>query len=444
MSMKSLKRVGLPSRRISQHLVPGVVLLSVICLGAAPSTSCVSPDGNGGCYTTIGAAVAAASPGDVIKVKPGTYKESVVISKSLSLQGTNSNNTVIDATGLPNGIYIDGLDNPGLRSVTVSGFTVENANFEGILVTNADFVTLDSNEVTGNNVSLDINTDTCPGQPAFETGEGFDCGEGIHIMGVSHSTISNNVSENNSGGLLISDDTGKTHDNVITRNTIQNNPFDCGITLASHAPAPGSKAPHNGIVNNTVTNNQSTHNGYQVPGAGAGVGIFSDGSGTGLVSGNIIVNNQLVNNGIPGIAFHSHVGPNFGLPADNLSGNFIAGNYISGNGADVGDTPTPGPTGININSGGGGSPITGNIIWGNTIENEAVDVAVNTPGLVDIHLNDLLGSGQIGIANLGTGTVAATSNYWGCSAGPTSASCSGVSGPNVTFMPFLPKKAKNP
>jgi hypothetical protein len=29
-----------------------------------------------------------------------------------------------------------------------------------------------------------------------------DCGEGIHIMGVAYSTISNNTSANNSGGIL--------------------------------------------------------------------------------------------------------------------------------------------------------------------------------------------------------------------------------------------------
>ena len=106
---------------------------------------------------------------------------------------------------------------------------------------------------------------------------------------------------------------------------------------------PGQGLPHLGIVHNTISNNKSTHNGYQVPGAGAGVGIFSDGSGIGLVTKNIVVNNELTHNGIPGVAFHSHVGPNFGAPADDLNNNLILSNHISGNGADVGDTPTSGP-----------------------------------------------------------------------------------------------------
>ncbi len=174
----------------------------------------------------------------------------------------------------------------------------------------------------------------------------------------------------------------------------------------------------------------------KTPGAGAGVGIFSDGSGVGTVSGNIVINNVLTNNGLPGVAFHSHVGPNFGLPPDNLNDNIIVGNHISGNGPDVGDTPTPGPAGINLNSGGGGTPITGTLIWGNIIENEDADVVINTPAEVDLHFNNLLGGGT-GVDNLSPGTVNATNNYWGCFAGPTSSKCSSVSGTGVVFVPFL-------
>src|ERR1700744_2750018 len=65
------------------------------------STLCVNPGGHLGCKSTISAAVAAASPGDTIVVAPGTYKEAVVITKSVSLIGLNGLRPVIDATGLP-------------------------------------------------------------------------------------------------------------------------------------------------------------------------------------------------------------------------------------------------------------------------------------------------------------------------------------------------------
>jgi len=425
-------------RLLPLQFLASTIFIFAICQSA--SASCVNPGGKFGCFSTISAAVAAAKPGSTIFVASGTYKEDVVIGKPLSLIGAGSGNSIVDATGLSNAIYVDGLDNPGLRNVLVSGFTLENANYEGLLVTNTSNATITGNYVTGNNTLLDIDTDTCPGQPPFETGEDFDCGEGIHIMGVSYSTLYNNVSANNSGGILISDDTGETHDNLITGNTIKNNPFDCGITLASHSPGPGSTAPHNGIINNTISNNTSTHNGYQVPGAGAGVGIFSDGSGIGLVHGNTVINNVLTNNGIPGVAFHSHVGPNFGAPPDDLNDNRILNNKISGNGADIGDTPTPGPTGINISSGFGGSPITGTVISGNVITNEAADVVVHTPADVDLHFNNLLG-GEVGVANAGPGSIDAKFNYWGCFGGPGAKGCSTTSGPDITFFPFLPVPA---
>ena len=229
--------------------------------------------------------------------------------------------------------------------------------------------------------------------------------------------MSDNIVEGNSGGILLSDDTGETHDNEITGNVARNNPFDCGIVMASHAPGPGSTAPHLGVVHNTIAGNKSIHNGFVVPGAGAGVGIFADGTGIGLVSGNVVIGNELRDNGIPGVAFHSHVGPNFGLPAYNLSDNMIIGHHLSGNGADLFDTATPGTAGINVNSGGGGSPITGTVIAQNVIEEEDIDVALNTPEEVDAHLNDLFGKG-IGVDNLKDGTVNATKNWWGAPSGP--------------------------
>lgn len=91
--------------------------------------------------------------------------------------------SIIDATGLGIGVHVDGMDNPGLHGVTIAGFIIENANFEGILVTNASNITIRSNQVRNNDKNLSISTTTCPGQASFETDEGFDCGEGIHLAG---------------------------------------------------------------------------------------------------------------------------------------------------------------------------------------------------------------------------------------------------------------------
>jgi len=255
------------------------VVLCGLAQVAAGATLCVTKHPSPGCpYSTIGAAVAAASPGDVINVDEGTYHEDVVIGKAISLVGENRHNTIIDATGLANGINVDGLDNGGLVGVSVSGFKVQNANFEGILVTNASDVTITDNHVLKNNINLNATEGVCTDVPNFETNEGFDCGEGVHLSGVDHSIVANNLVEKNSGGILLSDDTGATHDNLIIGNTVQNNAFDCGITLASHTlftliPGPPTAA---GVFHNTITGNTSDRNGLKVPGAGAGVGLVED------------------------------------------------------------------------------------------------------------------------------------------------------------------------
>jgi len=240
------------------RLLPVAALMAGLCQSAAGASLYV---GRGqGRYATIGAAVQQAAAGDTIYVAPGVYNEGVVIGASLSLVGSGRGRSIINAAAQPNGLYIDGKDHPGLSRVVVTGFTIENAKFEGILVTNASFVTLWDNDVSYNDQALNVSNPSaiaCPGIPDFETGEDFDCGEGIHLMGVDHSVVANNTSQNNSGGILLSDETGATHYNLITKNLVLNNPFDCGITLASHLPAPGAGSEPFGIFENTIAHKGS-------------------------------------------------------------------------------------------------------------------------------------------------------------------------------------------
>jgi nitrous oxidase accessory protein NosD len=415
---------------------------SAFLLCAAPTlmaaTLCVNPGGIGSCKSTISAAVAAASPGDTIRVAPGTYKEEIVITKSLSLVSWGHRKPVIDATGLGNGIFVNGMSAApaaGVSNVLISGFEIENANFEGILVANASDVTLLRNRVHDNDRALNITAATCNGIPAFETNEGEDCGEGIHLMGADHATVIRNDVGYNAGGILTSDETGPSHNNLIGENDVHDNPYDCGITFASHAPAtsviPTATLPY-GVFDNTISENTSNHNGYQVPGAGAGVGIFAPFPGT-RASGNVVIHNLLTNNGQPGVAMHNHAWAPMAPPV-NLNDNVIVGNRISGNAADAGDAATPGTTGINLYS---VAPVWGTIVAENTIEDEEVDVAFKAPsGQMNVHLNDFFNKG-IGVDNLGTGTIDATENWWKCPNGPGAHGCATVSGPNVQYIPWL-------
>jgi hypothetical protein len=218
--------------------------------------------------------------------------------------------------------------------------------------------------------------------------------------------------------------------NLIINNVAHNNPYDCGIVLASHPPAPNSTAPHYGVVDNLVVGNTSSLNGVKRPGEGAGVGMFSDGTGPGLLTGNTVTNNLLIDNGLPGAILQSHA------PFDDLHGNSIVSNTISGNGALEMAT-----TGIDVYSALGPSHLADTVITGNVVSNEQVDISVDVPLVMGVHSNSLLGTAAtIGLQNAGKGRIDGTYNWWGCATGPGSASnCSRLSGMRIQVRPWLKK-----
>ena len=206
-----------------------------------------------------------------------------------------------------NGITIES------SNVTVTGFTVEGAEGEGILAVNPDpvavtvagmslntgtpitNVTIAHNDVTGND--LGFNNPASPYMFCTPNG-GSDCGEGIHLLSVANSTVIDNKSVANAGGILLTDEFGPNHDNLVQGNYVANNTKDCGITIPSHNlglnPVTGQPDPSfGGDYNNKIIGNVSIGNG--VEGYGAGIGIFAPGSYTAsynnVVSGNFIEGN---------------------------------------------------------------------------------------------------------------------------------------------------------
>jgi parallel beta-helix repeat protein len=435
-SMQSPFAVRIASKLWTVSLASAAMTLG-LCLPALAATLCVNPHLSG-CQATIGAAVSLASPGDTIEVAPGTYAEEVVVAKPLTLQGTGDHgqSTIIDATGLAHAILVTGVT---VGPVTVERFTAANANREGILVEDSRQVTVANNTVKNNDKSR-TSIPTCPGAFPFDQD---DCGEGLHLRGTADSVVSDNIVRDNAGGILITDETGPAHNNLIVGNLSEDNIPDCGITLPSHppcslgasandvngcgAPLIGPSHPSPGVFHNEVVDNVSKGNGA------AGTGIFTPTPGTSAY-GNLIADNLLKDNGEAGVSLHSH---RFG---QNLNDNVIVENIINGNGGDPdAEGASPPPVGIVVFSDASGSaaPITGTMISQNTITDEDVDVWVgSTATNARLFLNNLLGgSSVLGVKNTGTGTVDAMKNYWGCPGGPGTGSCSDISG-TVLFAPF--------
>jgi copper-binding protein NosD len=181
-------------------------------------------------------------------------------------------------------------------------------------------------------------------------------------MVAAHSIVFANVVTNNSGGILLTDEFGPTHDNLVAFNWVSDNTLDCGITVVGHnagAFANGAPQPAvGGVFDNTVFHNRVTDNG--VAGQGGGV-ILATGPPGGAVYDNQIVGNYLSGNGLAGVTVHSHA-PGQDLNGNNVSGNLIGTNNLDGD-SDFAPLVDPSTTGVFVGSVGPLSiTITGNVI----------------------------------------------------------------------------------
>jgi hypothetical protein len=306
-------------------------------------------------FRTITSAVRAVRPGGTVVVCRGTYYEQVVISKPLSLLGQHA---VINETGVNPTfkVTLPGLGTQTIYAavvitssrVKVSGFKVTNAQGEGILAAGLGG-TIYGLKITGNAVvNNDLGGGVPPKSPYFlcaAQGEvPGDCGEGIHLAGgVAYSDIRSNWVAGNSGGILVTDDIGPTHNNVIEYNVVTGNTADCGITVPGHNPnalsPTGRPQPAvAGVYDNVIRYNVVTGNG--VKGDGAGVLFANAGPGTASYN-NKVLGNYIAGNGLSGVTMHAHT---LGKGQfENLNGNVIVGNAIGKNNLD-GD-PLDGPPG---------------------------------------------------------------------------------------------------
>lgn len=308
--------------------------------------------------------VAVAHAGEQIDVGPGSYPGQVVLTKRLTIKGSHS--PVVDAHGHGRGILIQG---PPAAGSVVEGLVVENATYEGILALGTTRVTIAHDVVRHNDrgyfvarpvaenatyegimahrakrvfaedvlpanarTSSHHFTGECkangpppPTQTVDERAGG--CGESVHLASTSHSRVVDNLVLDNIGGIYLTDESGPAAHNLIAGNTVRNNFYDCGITLASHsrhaATSNGRPRPQvGGVYDNTITGNVSNHNGVQNPGAGILVAAAYPG---GAAYGNRIIGNTVNDNGLPGVALHSH-----SLHQD-LNGNVIRDNVVGRN-----------------------------------------------------------------------------------------------------------------
>ncbi len=289
-------------------LAAGAATAHAAATGHADScdTYYVSPWGQSGdsdyscdtaAHSSISAAVAAASACDTVVVCGGIYRAEVIISKPLNLIGREG--AVIDAAGqarlnvggvLPGSI---GIGVVGTHDVRVAGFKVEDAGFDGILVWSSSYVSVTSNVVVHNGTL------------------------GVNLNGSSLSHVTNNLSEYNAGGgFLVADDLGRTSHNEVSRNVASHNPGGGGVIVAGHSTK--------GVIDNLVSHNVLTDNGWMRSDSGGGV-VIATNMAKETVADNLVTANNIHGNGLAGVTIHGH------LPGQNLNGNWITDNQIGMN-----------------------------------------------------------------------------------------------------------------
>lgn len=116
-----------------------VLAIGLAWFGAVPAAPAASLAADIVVTTTIQAAVDAAQPGDTITVPPGTYRETVNVTKpALTIAGPRD--AVLDGTGLGAriGIRVRSVDGSRIEGFTLRGLTVRGYDFTGVQLSGVD------------------------------------------------------------------------------------------------------------------------------------------------------------------------------------------------------------------------------------------------------------------------------------------------------------------
>ena len=289
-----------------------VAIGTVHAFSATTYTVSSSGTNSGTSWTTVRAAISAASSGDIVEVAAGTFTERNIILntvKSLTIKGAGMNQTIIQADASTSitqandcGVFkLDGAYTSGI-TITIQDMTIQNgynsfsgggirfvnsgtqANAPTINLTNlkiasnrspygggvyiqgAAAVTVDGCYITGNTMT---NSSNNGGGIAVAPGAGFEAN-----LTIKRSTISGNISTGNGGGVAIICGTNGANAAAVNslwieNSTIYNNScstsakYAAGIYFKTCLSSSGTNVAHtnNLTVNHTTIANNSTNAG---------------------------------------------------------------------------------------------------------------------------------------------------------------------------------------
>jgi nitrous oxidase accessory protein len=216
-------------------------------------------------YPTIQEAINHANPGDTIFVHNGTYREHVIVNKSVSLIGEHRDSTIIDGQGTGVPITITA------NNVYVKGFTIKGSGsgmfLGGILITHSDRNRISQNKITNNydGISIRFSSHNIISDNLIFS----NTNDGIGLHSSTNNTISTNtifLNDNSGVGFYVSSN------NIIYDNTIFSNNYH-GVAL--------SNSGNNFILYNVIKSNSY----YGV--------IFYPQANKNIILGNLISSNNI-------------------------------------------------------------------------------------------------------------------------------------------------------
>ena len=272
---KLIKALGL--------IIVVALLAAVLPQQAKAATLCVNPDGSGGCYSSIQAAINAANAGDTVNVAAGTYSvtSTINVNVSVTISGAGIGQTIVKTEGTdsdPVNIFNVSVDDVTISNMTIQHKKSSNTSVESAIVLSKtiwpDYTpvlgfTLDSCRVEYMEfaVSLRGGDWTLSNNEFVYTGA---INNSNRIIGVYGTTGTNTVNNNSFIG---------------SGNTSGNTDF-IYLTSSGYSETYGGTLQING---NTQTGGNIRHFYNQDVFSGTGLTLFADGNSTTALNGNFIL-----------------------------------------------------------------------------------------------------------------------------------------------------------